>query len=75
MIYFELEPGHSLGTHTYSAEEIILILQGTAEVFQGGESDQLIKNEMALIPTMVPHNIRNIGLDPLKVIGFFLIQA
>ena len=71
VVYFELEPGHSLGTHTDSAEEIMLIIQGTAEVFQEGESCHLNNHEMSMIPAMVPHNVRNIGVDPLKVIGFF----
>ncbi|MBU8878093.1 cupin domain-containing protein [Bacillus sp. FJAT-29790] len=71
VVYFELEPGHSLGTHTDSAEEIILILQGNAELSLGEEVGQLIKNEMAIIPIMIPHNVRNIGIGTLKVIGFF----
>ena len=32
VVYFEIEPGHYLGTHTDSAEEILLILTGTVEV-------------------------------------------
>lgn len=71
VVYFEIEPGNSLGTHTDSAEEIILILEGKAEATVGNEKGELSKSEMALIPSMVPHNVRNIGLETLKVIGFF----
>ena len=28
VVYFEIDPGHELGTHTDSAEEIVLILAG-----------------------------------------------
>ncbi|MCJ8008213.1 cupin domain-containing protein [Lederbergia wuyishanensis] len=71
VVFFELEPGHELGSHTDSAEEIVFILQGGAEITLGEESSQLNKDEMVLIPSMVPHNIRNIGNETLKVIGFF----
>jgi quercetin dioxygenase-like cupin family protein len=71
VVYFEIEPGNSLGTHTDSAEEIILVLQGKAEATVDHEKGQLNTGEIALIPTMAPHNIQNIGSETLKVIGFF----
>lgn len=71
VVYFEIEPGNSLGTHTDSAEEIILILEGKAEATVDNEKGELTKGELALIPNMVPHNVRNIGSEILKVIGFF----
>ena len=33
VVYFEIEPGHRLGMHTDSAEEILLVLDGTAQGF------------------------------------------
>lgn len=71
VVYFEVEPGHSLGTHTDSAEEVILILEGTAEATVGEEHGQLTTGEMALIPKLVPHNVRNMGSTKLRVVGFF----
>jgi quercetin dioxygenase-like cupin family protein len=71
VVYFEIEPGNSLGTHTDSAEEIILVLEGAAEATLDQEIGPLSKGELALIPAMVPHSVRNVGSEPLKVIGFF----
>ncbi len=71
VVYFEIEPGHRLGTHTDSAEEILLILQGTAEVSLGDEQGRLSAGEMALVPAMVPHGMRNAGDEMLRVVGFF----
>lgn len=71
VVYFELEPGHRLGTHTDSAEEILLILEGTAEVSLGDEQGRLSAGEMALVPAMVPHGLRNVGDDTVQVVGFF----
>ena len=61
VVYFEIEPGHYLGTHTDSAEEIVLILAGSVEARLGDETGQLAAGQAALIPAMVPHGIRNIG--------------
>jgi quercetin dioxygenase-like cupin family protein len=71
VVYFELEPGYRLGTHTDSAEEILLILQGTAEVSLGDEQGRLSAGEMAVVPAMVPHGLRNVGEETVRVVGFF----
>jgi quercetin dioxygenase-like cupin family protein len=71
VVYFEIEPGYRLGTHTDSAEEILLILQGEAEVSLGDEKGRLSAGEMALVPAMVPHGLRNMGEEKVRVVGFF----
>jgi quercetin dioxygenase-like cupin family protein len=71
VVYFEIEPGHRLGTHTDSAEELLLILGGEAEVSVGDEQGQVSAGEMALVPAMVPHSMRNVGDETLRVVGFF----
>ncbi len=71
VVYFELEPGHRLGTHTDSAEELLLFLEGEAEVSVGDEQGQVSAGEMALVPAMVPHSLRNVGDETVRVVGFF----
>jgi quercetin dioxygenase-like cupin family protein len=71
VVYFELEPGFRLGTHTDSAEETLLILQGEAEATVGEESGRIATGEMAVVPAMVPHALRNVGEETLRVVGFF----
>jgi len=71
LVYFELDPGKSLGRHTDSVEEILLILAGTAEVTVGKEQGRLAQGEIALVPTMAPHDLRNVGQETAKVLGFF----
>lgn len=70
-VYFELQPGNSLGRHTDSAEESLLILAGEVEVRVGQEKGKLAKGEIAVVPVMVPHDLRNIGKETAKVLGFF----
>ena len=71
VVYFEIEPGHHLGTHTDSAEEILLILSGPVEARLGDETGQLSTGQAALIPQMVPHGVRNIGEETARCVGFF----
>jgi quercetin dioxygenase-like cupin family protein len=71
VVYFEIEPGHYLGTHTDSAEEIILIMAGTVEASLGDETGMLTAGQAALIPAMVPHGIRNAGDETARCVGFF----
>ncbi len=71
VVYFELEPGDRLGTHTDSAEEILLILEGTAEATVGNESGQVSAGDLAVVPAMVPHSLRNVGDETVRVVGFF----
>ena len=69
--YFEVEPGNALPTHTDSAEEILLCLEGRVEVSLGNERSQISAGEMALVPAMVPHALRNGGTETVRVVGFF----
>ena len=71
VVYFEVEPGHRLGTHTDSAEEILLILEGEAEATVGDEQGLVSAGDMAVVPAMVPHALRNVGDETLRVVGFF----
>ena len=71
VVYFEIEPGHYLATHTDSAEEIVLLLSGTVEASLGDERGTLTAGEAVLIPAMIPHGIRNVGTDKARCVGFF----
>jgi quercetin dioxygenase-like cupin family protein len=75
VVYFEIEPGHYLGTHTDSAEEIVLVLSGTVEASLGDERGTLTAGEAVLIPAMIPHSIRNLGGEKVRCIGFFASAA
>ena len=71
VVYFELEPGCRLGSHTDSAEEILLILEGTAEATVGDERGIVSAGDMAVVPAMVEHALRNVGDETVRVAGFF----
>ena len=71
VVYFEVEPGKYLPTHTDSPEEVLYVVAGTGEAHVGDERGVVSAGDLAVIPSMVPHGIRNIGDETLKVVGFF----
>ena len=71
VVYFEIAPGERLPRHTDSAEEILYIVEGTAEAEVGDERGVVHAGDLAVIPAMAPHGVRNIGDETLKVVGFF----
>jgi quercetin dioxygenase-like cupin family protein len=71
LVYFELNPGDQLGQHTDSAEEVLFIVEGKVEVSVGDEKAVVEAPALALVPTMVPHNLENVGATRAKVAGFF----
>jgi quercetin dioxygenase-like cupin family protein len=71
VVYFELQPGDYLATHTDSPEEILYIVSGSAEAHVGDERGILTAGDLAVIPAMAPHGLRTIGDEPVKVVGFF----
>ena len=74
-VYFEVEPEQHIGRHTHSAEEILFVLEGEAEVVVGGERGRLSKEEMAVVPAAAPHDLYNVGEVTLRVVGFFSSAA
>jgi quercetin dioxygenase-like cupin family protein len=71
VVYFELEPGAHLGSHTDSAEEILLIVAGRGEATIGDEHATVETGTLAVVPALVPHSVKNIGEETLRVVGFF----
>jgi quercetin dioxygenase-like cupin family protein len=71
VVYFEFEPGEHTGMHTDSADEIVLILSGSAEAIVGDERGELSAGGLGLVPALVPHDVRNIGDETVRVVGFF----
>jgi quercetin dioxygenase-like cupin family protein len=71
VVYFEVQPGDYLPTHTDSAEEVLYIVAGEGEARVGDERGHVRAGDLAVIPAMVPHGIATTGDEPVKVVGFF----
>ena len=69
------EPHKRIGPHVHSAEEVLLVLEGTAEVSVGDERARLSAGAIALIPAGLPHEPINIGSDTLRCLGYLSSAA
>lgn len=70
-VYFELEPGTHLGTHTDSAEEVLVVFAGEVEVVVGDERDRVAAGGLAVVPAEMPHDVIAVGETPARVAGVF----
>jgi quercetin dioxygenase-like cupin family protein len=70
-VYFELDPGMALPTHTDSAEEVLIVLEGEVEATIDGERGRLGAGGIAVVPAMIPHGARNVGDGVARVAGVF----
>ena len=71
VVYFEIEPGDHLGTHSDSAEEVLYVIEGTGEAVVGDDRLALEPGTLGVAPERVPHAVYNTGETTLKIVGFF----
>lgn len=72
VVYFEIEPGKELGTHTDSPEELIVCLEGEGiEAWAGDAEGEIGAGDLAVIPPMASHGFRNTGAVTARFLGIF----
>jgi quercetin dioxygenase-like cupin family protein len=70
-VWIELDPGGEVPEHTDSAEELLFVVRGEVAASVGGETGVLSAGQLALVPAMAPHSLRNLGDRDARVLGFF----
>jgi quercetin dioxygenase-like cupin family protein len=70
-VLFELARGTHLGTHTDSAEEVLVVLEGEVEIVVGDERRRASAGAIAVVPAEVPHDVIGAGDTPARVTGVF----
>jgi quercetin dioxygenase-like cupin family protein len=70
-VWLTFEPGAELAEHCDSAEELLYAVEGVLEASVGDETGELRAGEVALVPAMAPHSLRNTGEVTARVLGFF----
>ena len=67
----EVPRGCRLPRHVDSAEEIVVVLAGEAEVEMDGETARVPAGSLVLVPEGVPHEVRNAGAGPLRFAAIY----
>jgi len=70
-VWMELGPDGVVPEHTDSAEELLYVVRGEVEANVGDETGTLREGQLAVVPPMAPHSLRNIGDGEARVLGFF----
>jgi quercetin dioxygenase-like cupin family protein len=70
-VLMELDPNGAVPDHRDSAEELLLVLEGRIEATVGVETAIVEKGGVAVVPSMVPHGLRNVGPGQARVLGYF----
>ena len=67
----EVDAGKRLPRHTDSAEELVVVVSGTASVTVAEETAEVPAGGVALVPECVPHEVRNAGDDVLRFVAVY----
>ena len=70
-VYFELDPGTHLGTHTDSAEEVLVVIAGEVDVVVVDDRRRVSAGGIAVVPAEVPHDVVGAGDATARVTGVF----
>ena len=66
-----LAPGGATPPHSHNCEEIVLCLAGRGEVHIDGRVHAFGPQQTLLLPAGVPHQIFNVGTEPLETTAVF----
>lgn len=71
--YVTLDPGSQVGEHeTGKGEELIVLLDGTAEVVEDGRGQAVRSPSVVLVPAHTRHNVKNQGDGPLRYVYVYV---
>ena len=72
--YVLLEPGKDVGEHeTGGGEELVVLIEGTAEVSSGGKAETVRAPAVVLVPAHTSHNVGNRSKAPLRYIYVYVM--
>ena len=66
-----MAPGTSLDLHIHDTEEVIVIIEGTATLICGGDTETIEAGDAVLAPASISHLIANRSQKPMKFLFFF----
>lgn len=71
LIVEEIAPGDRIPLHTHPISEVIVILEGSAEVTLGDDTRHVDSGTVVFIPAGTPHGTRNVGTAPIRLHAMF----
>jgi quercetin dioxygenase-like cupin family protein len=66
MRFFEVAPGGHTPRHSHNYEHEVMILEGSAQVYDNGQTHTAKAGDVLLVPAKAEHQFTNTGSSPLK---------
>ena len=70
-IVLEVDPGKHIPLHTHSAEETVIVLNGSAIATAGEAQGPVSVGSVIVVPAFAKHGFENTGTETLRLLGFF----
>ena len=64
----KIAPGASTGCRESDAEQVLMVVEGSARAYVDGEQTELSRGSSLLIPPLVRHEVENVGESTLRLI-------
>jgi quercetin dioxygenase-like cupin family protein len=71
VVVLEVDPGNKIALHAHSAEETLVVLEGSGEATAGELRGHVSVGSIIVAPAFTPHGFENTGSDTLRLVGFF----
>jgi quercetin dioxygenase-like cupin family protein len=70
-IVLEVDPGKRIPLHTHSAEETVVVLNGSAIATAGEAQGPVAAGSVIVVPAFAKHGFENTGPETLRLLAFF----
>jgi quercetin dioxygenase-like cupin family protein len=71
VVILEVDPGNKIPLHTHTAEETLVVLQGSGEATAGDLRGPVSVGSIIVASAFTPHGFDNTGTETLRLVGFF----
>ena len=71
VVYLELDPGDRIPLHSHSADETIVVLEGSAIATAGDQQGPVSVGSVIVAPAFAKHGFENTGEETLRLVGVF----
>jgi quercetin dioxygenase-like cupin family protein len=71
VVVLEVDPGNKIPLHTHSADETLVVLQGSADATAGDLRGPVSVGSIIVAPAFTPHGFDNSGAETLRLVGYF----
>lgn len=68
VILLAFAPGQGLKEHTTPVDVFFHVIEGTAEIQIGEETEEIPEGNIVLSPKNIPHNVRNTSEEDAKIL-------